>query len=96
MKEYRLADCLFRKTVSLKEYETDIIKAVHTVKPKATVTVTERGFTVEPPIRKLESIAVSKILRSGRMNKLTMYRPCLFNGYEINDKEENNEQTNKS
>lgn len=88
MKEYRLADNNYRQTVSLKNYEADITDAVHTVKPKATVTVTEHGFSVDPPMKKLESIAVSKILRSGSMNKLTMYRPCLFNGYTVREKSE--------
>ena len=86
MKEYRLANKNY-KNINLSEYEAEIHKAVRLVKPSAIVNVTNTGFTVEPQLTKRESIAVSIILRAGVMNEFTSYRPCLFLGYNIDDKE---------
>jgi len=87
-KKYQLANTEFRKTINLCKYKKSIEEAVHQIKPDARIIVRKDGFEVYPELTKIESIQVSRILRSGCLEQFTMYRPCLFNGYIV-EKEEN-------
>ncbi len=79
MKFFRLAGAGYKNNIDLVDYREDIEKAVKTVKPNAIVDVHQSYFTTTPDLGKRESIAVSTLLRHGRMDRLTAYRPCLFN-----------------
>ena len=78
MKYFRLARKSFRKYTDLRDFESDIKKAVNKVNPLATVYVEKEYYTTEPTLTKRESIAVSTILRNGKLNTYSVDRPCLF------------------
>lgn len=81
MKLYRFADKEFRDTVDLTIYRDIIEKAVGKVKPEATVTVLKEGFYLDITPTKRESIRISQELRNNGLEQYITYRPCLFNGY---------------
>lgn len=83
MKLYRLANKKFRDTVDLTLYRDIIEKAVRKIKPEATVTVLKEGFYLDIEPTKTESIRISQELRSDELEQYTTYRPCLFNGYYV-------------
>lgn len=83
MKLYRFADKKFRDTVDLMIYRDIIEKAVRKVKPEAIVTVLREGFYLDIELTKTESIRISQELRNDELEQYTMYRPCLFNGYYV-------------
>lgn len=78
MKYFRLASKAFRESTDLRDFESDIKKAVNKVNPLATVYVEKEFYTTDPTLTKRESITVSTILRHGIMNKYSVDRPCLF------------------
>ena len=83
MKLYRFVDKKFRDTVDLTIYRDIIEQAVRKVKPEATVTVLKEGFYLDITPTKTESIRISQELRNGDLEQYTTYRPCLFNGYYV-------------
>lgn len=88
MKCFRLADVSFHKSIDLRLYKEDITQAVAKVKPDAEVIVESNYFSTIPELGKMESIQVSKLLRMGGLKDYTMYRSCLFNSYQMPNKQE--------
>ena len=83
MKLYRFADKEFRDSVDLTIYRDVIEEVVRKVKPEATVTVLKEGFYLDITPTKRESIRISQELRNNGFEQYIMYRPCLFNGYYV-------------
>ena len=93
MKYFRLANTDFRKIVDLTLYEKEITNAINKVKPGTKITVRPKYFSTEPPLGKMESIQVSRLLRKGKLKDYTMYRPCLFNSCQrVNKSQEMEEE----
>ena len=84
-KQYKLANSDYRKSADLRNYESEIKKAVKIVKPEAEVIVEKDYYEVIPVLSKIESIVVSTILRTGKLEQFTLYRPCLFIGQEVEE-----------
>lgn len=84
-KQYKLANSDYRKSADLRDYESEITKAVRIVRPEAEVIVEKDYYEVIPVLSKIESIVVSTILRTGTLEQFTLYRPCLFIGQEIEE-----------
>ena len=62
MRKYYLASADHRGEIDLRKYKNEIINAVHTYMPHATVTVTERYYTVDPTPQRGNAIRIGRIL----------------------------------
>ena len=80
---YKLADRNNRLTVDLTLYSDEITAAVHMQNADAKVVVLKDGFYTIPSLSKYQVIQISQVLRQGSLKGYTSYRPCLFNGHEM-------------
>ena len=64
MRKYYLASTDKRGEVDLRDYQTEIVTAVHQYMPHAKVEVTERYYTVEPTPARGDAIRIGRILSS--------------------------------
>ena len=94
MKYFRLSGRNYRDNFNLKDYKSDIMAAVKTVKKNVEkVVVGVTYYYTVPELTKRESIKVSAILRhNSLLERATVYRPCLFNSSPELTQEETNEQ----
>jgi len=93
MRKYYLAGPDARDKVNLLLYADKIISTVHSVMPKAEVTVSERWYSVSPTPKQGEAIKIGRALSSkGVLGQYCVHIPKLFNSIAIEEKEESNDK----
>ena len=92
MREYYLADPASRGTVDLRDYEEEIIAAVHAVIPNATVIVKKQSYCVSPTPERGAAIKIGRALsKKNVLGSYCVQIPKLFNSIAIEKKEVTND-----
>ena len=97
MREYYLADPSSRGTVDLRDYEEEIIAAVHAVMPNATVIVKKQSYCVSPTPERGAAIKIGRALsKKNVLGSYCVQVPKLFNSVAIDEKEDANDTRKES
>ena len=87
MRKYTLANTDAKETVDLRHYEQQIINAVSSIMPKATITVYCSCYTVEPTPTRGEAIRIGKLLsKADLLGRYCIQIPKLFCGAAVKAK----------
>lgn len=92
MRKYFLAKSGARSTVDLRDYEDEIMAAVHAVMPDAEVVVEQRWYSVSPTPERGAAIKIGRALsKKDVLGKHCVQIPKLFNSISDDRKEKKND-----
>ena len=86
MRKYTLASHSAKSSVDLRDYETTITEAVHSVIPTATVRVEKDCYTVDPAPSQGDAVRIGRLICQSQLKQHCVMIPKLFSSIEIGGK----------
>lgn len=89
MRKYTLASLADRPNVDLRDYEAVITEAVHTILPKAGVTVKKDCYYISGTLQHGDAIKIGRLICQSELKRYCVQVPKLFSSIELEEVTDN-------
>ena len=85
MREYQLADSIFKNSIDLRDFKKEIQDAVAKHTQNVTVYVEKDRYILDKNISKGDAIRIGRTLAAGPLGQYCLLRATLFSGHTIKE-----------